>query len=106
MSEQTLSEVGRPLRPTGTGQAGCWEGQAKELGAWELQLQPAVVDAKQSFNTSGRQCLGGKLGGWSMEGDAGSRERLKEGHSISHSCPGDCLGLLTLCHVLYPQYRR
>jgi hypothetical protein len=45
---------------------------------WELRLQPAVAGAKQSFNTPGRQCLGGKEAGW--VGQGGGKRVAKGNH--------------------------
>lgn len=107
MSGQTLWRGGgRPLGPPPPTRK--WAGRlvgktgqgARGVGA---PLQPAVAGAKQSFNTPGRRCLGEKLGGWAKDGGVGSRGRSKEGQDTPPSCPGDCLGLLTLCYVLCSQ---
>lgn len=99
VSGQTLSEVGRPLSPYTREWAGRLVGRIGQgAGGGGAKLQP-VVSAKKSFNTPGRRCLEGV-------GQGGGRRQQREvkgRSSRSLSCPGDCPGLLTLCHVLCPQ---
>lgn len=61
------------------------------------------MGAKLPLNTPRRQYLGRKLGGWAKERRQGSRGKSKEGQGTPLFCFGDCLGLLTLRHILCPQ---